>query len=670
MKSRYKKILEALLKQDLITVRELLEASKDGENTEKKSINSPVNGKNFDEEFFRLWLVNTPFNLNSTKAPWDADTFILECCQIIDTLFLFYKYGNKFLHEEFESYTKNKFLEVYELQLKYYTKNKILHKSYIKNELYYDRNLFRSLMIIIACKTAEVFPSTVKRKPYGSIAYENKCDHKFDYNKRFISLLKTLNFVDKEKEIALTIYERNIDILMYNRGKGLDNLKWFPKVFLRENVNVDLYLEKFDSFYRYISFEQGLELEKQNLLGTHRFHYGEKRPLKLIPKLIEGFTIEITSSLSFFPRDIVREIMDYLTPSFFEKISAGIERLAKISGHQKLYNFPTTQQASNSEACGVYSLYNACRFIAEDPLSPAWSEGKKFESKVRSNFDIFERWAKGILWSEENITVPKDLTPDKLEYVFEYILKEKDKYIERAFPLLNENLLSMQKSIHLSPYTIINADLNGDQKISFGGNIPHLKLQMGINILQFFELANKKEKVFHCLFIGVGQHWWVQFLVLSLSQSLRFIRLDSASQVYVPYREEVNLNLENILESPEKYLENVAAETMPEIKDQLIILSNNLTSKGVLKDHEETLAYKYCCLFIQFFSLHKNFVSQYSPVLDRASRLAFKCVESDLKRFEPLHKELHNLCSGFQYIGLFSRTSASTVTTTQSLSLS
>ncbi len=602
-------------------------------------------------------------NLNSPKGgenhnPSFPDT--PECHEILYTLFSFYKHRNEFLRQELSNYIRN------------YDNG---HEDYTV--------LFRQLMTIIACKTAEMYLHSItnqNRYNFISSFTEQKIyGHTFGFYTKFMPLLVKLNL---DKDIALSVYKNDTHLLtkiqQYLKDNnlkapqyGLQNSQSFYEAFLLKNVGteteVNWNLKEYKNPYRHLSLDQGLTLENKNLDGSLGLG---KTTLGLIPQLIAGLIEELDN---FFPRPIAKMIVDYLMLSIIDKISFAIKRLFQ-NHHETVYTCPAIQQDAKSENCGYWSLFNALRFIAEDQLLPTWSRKEKLEySIISKQFDAFERWARDLLQIKA-----KDLTVVELEYVFEYILKAKDSELQEYFsywPLLHENLRSMQDTVNMSPYTIINSTLAEDQKITFGGNIPHIKFQGGLNFLRLSELLRQKEKVLHCLFIGVGQHWWVEFL-LSFSPELRFISIDSASQISTALGPQVNMYIENTLKNSGNYMKNIAQEMMPLLMGELKFL---FTQDHHLNNDQESLGYKYCHLLVQFFSspMLQDFCNEYLSALQLAERFAFQCVVNGYDRFTELHQKLQHLLlknlssKNNQPIGLFSETASSTVSTTpQPLSFS
>ena len=642
----YEALKGAVVEQNLSNVRAILEEYKDGQNSDEgfydnninlsrikvfpgrgpSSRETPFSTTVFGESFFSSCIEKTPFNLNrlENKNP----TFNI-FSPLIDIMLLFYQYKNEFINFNLRSYFYQ-----YPFSIK---KNSVLSREIIAINIHlFSQNSYLS-------KTGrELFLY------YSDVFYN-----------RFVVLLSNLI---APKEIILRLYENNLNILTKAGQEQLKYLKNFPEFVKNCCHGRTSTHERFDSFRRlgglvnYISPEDALMLEKN--IFTQDCLPGREEIGFFSEALKKIFSIIITEIK--LPTVINQVIFQYIESSIFEKISGGIGKFKNYIYHfsytknkeeDLIFSYPVVQQSANSEDCGAWSLFNACKFLSMMSICPAWDYNGELEpaqiKQQSGQFAEFKKWAKIFLSK-----TAEDFTALDLENILNHAGSEEKSATEKWFPGLHKNLREMRDTAEMPAYTIINSllpdeDYKLEKSYTFGGCLPLQKMRAAINFFQLYKRQQEGEKILHCVLIGTMAHWHVEFLAFNYSkETLYFIRMDSA-ETADEVAQNARMYILDILKNPGRYAENVAEEVIPAIGTEISRLKE-ITHKRGLDTLQDQTAYEHCRLVLDFFSNFGGlkFASQYSSVFNLATQLAFMNAQEGCSKFSELHKNLstlHNL---------------------------
>jgi hypothetical protein len=513
---------------------------------------------------------------------------------------------------------------------------------------------------IVALVLIDIFP---KRN------WDQSIDSKYFYNRLTSSLHSA--FLGNQC-LSVEFYRRNMDIF---RKADIEKIKCLPyyQNFFQDKTKIETVYRIFKILKArdYLPFwYDSVDIETVSLINAivSMENNEDAGILAFIAKQV------LETVLSFLPKVNSLQVMEYLLPSLFEKITPKMvtlkNRLAFENDNNTLsvYSLDVPRQEAGSSDCGYWALFHAFKF-----LSAVFSYSKVPLKSLEAPFLRFKILVRDIL-SNRN----EDLTAVDLDRILRHAATGSEAKLVKVFPKLREQLSMMNECAGIPCYTIINSlttseELKLEKYSTFGGYLPHLKIQIAIN---FYALLQQRDQPrLHFIFFGTQGHWHVQVLSISYVTpgSITFYRIDSDPAAIPPeILQQFNLHLQDLLDNPEAYAKNVAEEVIRPIHQDLIKFYKILQSSSAQIVDQEKIIYKHCELLNKFFSTFGKlpFAEKYLPVLELARKTAQKCLKNNSLEFADVFAELsrlRNVCAEekSQTIAFFS--SATPVTSRDSL---
>jgi hypothetical protein len=474
--------------------------------------------------------------------------------------------------------------------------------------------------------------------------------------------------------LSVEFYRRNMGIF---EESDIEKIKSLPycRIFFQDKTNIDTIYNIFTIFKKRDCLPfwyDSINIEMVSLINAIVSRKEDKDP-----GVLDFVTNQVLNTVSsFLPPVISSKVMEYFLPSLFEKITVkmGILKSCLLDKNKKntvsVCDIGVTRQEAGSSDCGYWALFHAFKF-----LSTVFSCSKVpvILCNSEASFLHFKILVRGIL-SNRN----EDLTAVDLDRILRRAATGDEKKLVKVFPELHNQLSMMNDCVGIPCYTIINTlttfdMLKLERSFTFCGYLPYLKMQIAVN---FYVLSQQRDQPrLHFIFFGTQGHWHVQVLSISYNTpgSIIFYRIDSNPGVIsAETLQQFNLHLQDLLDNPEEYAQNVAEEVIPPIHEDLIRFYKILQSSSEWIADQEEIIYKHCELLNNFFSTFGKlpFAKKYLPVLELAKKTARCCLKKNLLEFTNVFAELSrlgNLCGEEknQTAGFFS--SATPVTSRNSL---